>query len=108
MKFNSQIDIRYCFNQHIGPTFMSADVIIGFCESNCYSFTSNAEWPSIKNDFTKSVEEGVIEGLSEAGYDIQKGIKIVLKEIVFHDVHSNPRSFFIAAKCAVKSIRELI
>lgn len=98
-KFRGQILIDFRFSEHLGPRFESAGISLRLCTHDKYEFTSIAEWSS--DDCSHAVENGVIDGLRESGYDHNLGISVRLEAVEFHPVDSSEHSFYVAAKCAV-------
>jgi translation elongation factor EF-G len=106
MKFFGQFEITYGFRRHLGPRFQHADVTIQFLFHDKYEFSSLAKWS--QENYDDTVERGIKDGLSDLGYDLEKGIKITLTNIGYHEVDSSEWAFYLAAKCAAKSIADLI
>gem|GEM_PF-4807885 len=104
-KFAGQIEIEYRFSQHLGPRFDAAGVTLDLCTNGHYSFKSEVKWPD--KDYTPAVERGARDGLTESGIDPDQGVSIILKDISFHAIDSCERAFYLAAKCAAKSRKDI-
>ena len=100
-KFRGQIQISFRYSEHLGPRFDVAGVTLRLEYADDYKFLSTAHWDY--DDYTDTVERGVIDGLIESGVDPDLGIHITLQEVDFDYVNSSMRTFYTAAKCAVKS-----
>ena len=100
-KFRGQIQIGFCYSEHLGPRFEAAGVALRLTTHDRYEFTSEARWP--EDDYSVAVERGVRDGLRESGFDPDLGVSVVLEGVEYDRVSSSEHTFYVAAKCAAKS-----
>ncbi|MDQ3799246.1 MAG: hypothetical protein M3384_07345 [Acidobacteriota bacterium] len=100
-KFRGQIQISFRYSQHLGPRFDAAGVTLRLETADSYKFADAAQWDF--SNYSGAVERGVREALIESGCDPESGIHVTLQEIDYDYVNSSEFSFYIAARCAVKS-----
>lgn len=100
-KFRGQIQIGFRYSEHLGARFETAGVTLRLESAENYKFESTARWET--ENYTSAVERGIKDGLIESEIDPELGIHITLQEINYDSINSSEHSFYISAKCAVKS-----
>jgi hypothetical protein len=100
-KFRGQIYISFRYIEHLGPRSESAGVSLRLSTHYRYEFESTVDWPN--EDYTGAVERGVRDGLNEAGFDPDLGIRVLLEDVEHDVVDSCERSFYVAARSAAMS-----
>ncbi|MGH9943999.1 MAG: hypothetical protein ACRD9R_16770 [Pyrinomonadaceae bacterium] len=64
-KFSGHIQIGFRYSEHLGPRYEADGVSLYLSTQDRYEFTSVARWPD--EDYSRVIEQGVRDGLSEAG-----------------------------------------
>lgn len=100
--FRGIITVGYEFKQAHGPRSVYAKVVLSASPADSYSFESEAIWPQSDN-YEEAIRKGILDILSTIP-DSELGIRIVLKEIGWHEVNSNEVGFYQAAKLAALGI----
>ena len=95
-KFRGQIQLGFRYSEHLGPRYQSAGISIRFITHDTYNFEFLASWP--EHNFSKAVEQGVLDGLRETGFDPDLGVHVVVENIEYDPVNSSEHAFYIAAK----------
>jgi hypothetical protein len=100
-KFRGTLKIRFSYSEYVGPRYHRAGVVLRLQGSDEYKFENAAQWTEA--DFGHIVEKAIRDGLQELDYDPDLGIFIVLEEVEYDSLDSSERSFYVAAKAAIKS-----
>lgn len=101
-KFGGIVKLAFSYWDCKGPRNHTAGVNLSLSTCDTYVFVNDADWPSV--DCGRIVERGVREGLAEAGFDPDLGVRVRLKSVEWDDVDSSEHSFYMAAKCAARSM----
>lgn len=100
-KFGGSIKTGFKFFVPLGPRQLAAGVHLSISSHESYEFVVAANWDD--DDYSRVVERGVRDGLREAGYDPDLGVRVSVIGVESHPVNSSEHCFYIAAKCATKA-----
>ena len=96
---------RFKFTRALGPRGQFAVAYMRGEPAAEFSFTSVAEWPGPKCDYTLAVLEGILDELfATALGHVPALVKFTLEMIEWHDVDSSAVAFYHAARGAVREI----
>lgn len=96
---------RFKFTRALGPRGQFAVVYIRGDPAAEFSFTSVAEWPGPKCDYTVAVLDGILDELFAMGIGhVPARVQFTLEKIEWHDVDSCGVAFYHAARGAVREI----
>jgi hypothetical protein len=101
-KIGGIVKLAFSYSDCIGPRSHSAGVNLSVSTGDTYKFVNEVDWPS--GDCRRVIEEGVRDGLVEAGFDPDLGVCVRLKSVEWDDYGSSEHSFYMAARCAARSL----
>ena len=104
-KFGEYIRIGFRYRRHLGPRLEAAGVSVSLAPKDSYEFENAARWPEV--NCGGAVERGLLDGLRDLGYDPDLGIRVLLDAVEYDPVNSSEHAFYVAAKCAAKSLGEI-
>jgi hypothetical protein len=96
---------RFKFTRALGPRGEFAVVYMRGEPAAEFSFTSVAQWPGPKCDYTLAVLDGILDELFavDLGH-VPARVQFTLEKIEWHDVDSSAVAFYHAARGAVREI----
>ena len=96
---------RFKFTRALGPRGQFAVVQMRGEPAAEFSFTSVAEWPGPKCDYSLAVLDGILDELFavDLGH-VPARVQFTLEKIEWHDVDSSAVAFYHAARGAVREI----
>src|SRR5262245_30170627 len=96
---------RFKFTRALGPRGQFAVVYMRGEPASGFSFSSTADWPESRCDYTVAVLDGILDELfaTDLGH-IPALVKFTLEKIEWHDVDSSAVAFYHAARGAVREI----
>src|SRR4051794_33547045 len=96
---------RFKFTRALGPRGQFAVVHLRGEPAAEFSFTSAAEWPGPKCDYSLAVLDGILDELFavDLGH-VPARVQFTLEKIEWHDVDSSAAAFYHAARGAVREI----
>lgn len=91
----------------LGPRAEEAEVVIYAEPSDSFEFKSEVDWPEKSEEYNAAVLEGLLDETlaTDFGPNI-RNVSFTLKSIVWHEIYSNRRAFYHAARKAVIDITE--
>jgi hypothetical protein len=93
------------FTRALGPRGQFAVVHLRGEPATAFAFTSVAEWPSSKCDYTAAVLDGILDELFAVDLgQVAARVQFTLEKIEWHDVDSSAVAFYHAARGAVREI----
>ena len=96
---------RFEYKRIVGPKQNSAVVHLRGEPAMDFAFSSVAEWPTPKCDYTTDVLDGILDELFAADLGpVAAKVHFTLEKIEWHDVDSCPIAFYYAARGAVRDI----
>ena len=96
---------RFNFTRALGPRGQFAVVYMRGEPAAEFAFTSVAEWPGPKFDYTLAVLDGILDELFAVDLEhVAARVKFTLEKIEWHDVDSSAVAFYHAARGAVREI----
>lgn len=99
--FRGVITAGYEFNQYHGPRYVYAKVVLSASPADEYSFESEATWPQA-NNYEAAIRKGILDALAPLPDSV--GVKVILKDIGWHEISSNEVAYYQAAKIAMIGI----
>ncbi|AFM13992.1 hypothetical protein [Turneriella parva] len=99
--------LSYDYTRHLGPRFDSAGIKIEILPSNT-SLEVIAD-PNLRNpEYFEAAKRGVFEGLELIFPNEKFTGKIIIRDLIAHEVHSSEVAFLRGAKALVASIPGLL
>lgn len=99
--------VEVTYSRPLGPRGEFAKITLYAEPASEFSFSSEAQWPENPEEFDGAVLEGILdETLATDLGPIIRNVAFTLKVIGWHEVDSNSRAFYHAARKAVVEITE--
>ncbi|MEO0895643.1 MAG: hypothetical protein AAFY71_04565 [Bacteroidota bacterium] len=93
--------VSFSYKKIISPRMLSAGLTIELIESDSFEINSLASWKG--ENFEDAILHGVKDGLLDIGVSHDQAFRIDVHKIESHPVDSSYKSFYIAARVAVRS-----